>query len=239
MEKQIEDPPTYTTTTFAAVSKIRGFTVTLLYALESKCLRTYEVAEITGKTNAYVGRYLQNMRNYGLVEKRGFFWELTPFGRFLLNYFKEFEKTKENLKNRIYTIVYKSRKINERIKKESRKIDESCVTKKSKQLSIRLWLQNSHRSIDDAEAKVVEVLLDHYNKTGSKFIFVSPPDMYAVAERFNITPIQAEYALRNLYQDRIVYHRYDRQHNAIKLGLYKAFIEKLKLTAKQGRCDLG
>ena len=123
--------------------------------------------------------------------------------------------------------------------KESRKIDESCVTKKSKQLSIRLWLQNSHRSIDDAEAKVVEVLLDHYNKTGSKFIFVSPPDMYAVAERFNITPIQAEYALRNLYQDRIVYHRYDRQHNAIKLGLYKAFIEKLKLTAKQWRCDLG
>ena len=118
MEKRIEDPPTYTTTTFAAVSKIRGFTVTLLYALESKCLRTYEVAEITGKTNAYVGRYLQNMRNYGLVEKRGFFWELTPFGRFLLNYFKEFEKTKENLKNRIYTIVYKSRKINERIKKD-------------------------------------------------------------------------------------------------------------------------
>jgi len=239
MEKRIEDPPTYTTTTFAAVSKIRGFTVTLLYVLEGKCMRTCEVAETTGKTNAYVGRYLQNMRKYSLVEKRGFFWELTPFGRFLLNYFKEFEKTKENLKNRIYTIVYKSRKINERIKKESRKIDESCVTKKSKQLSIRLWLQNSHRSIDDAEAKVVEVLLDHYNKTGSKFIFVSPPDMYAVAERFNITPIQAEYALRNLYQDRIVYHRYDRQHNAIKLGLYKAFIEKLKLTAKQGRCDLG
>ena len=239
MEKRIEDPPTISTTTFAAVSKIRGFTVTLLYALESKCMRTSEVAETTGKPRPYVGSYLCRLQNYGLVEKKGFFWELTPFGRFLLSYFKEFEKTKEDLKNKICNIIYKSQQKDNRRITDRQQIDNTSSPKKVKQLSIRLWLQNSHRSIDDAEAKVVEVLLDHYNKTGSKFIFVSPPDMYAVAERFNITPIQAEYALRNLYQDRIVYHRYDRQHNAIKLGLYKAFIEKLKLTAKQGRCDLG
>ena len=98
MEKQLEDLPTYTTTTFTAVSKIRGFTVTLLYTLEGKNLTRGEVAEITGKPGNYVGSYLSNMRRYGLVDKRGSLWKLTPFGRSLLNHFKEFEKTKEDLK---------------------------------------------------------------------------------------------------------------------------------------------
>ena len=232
MEKQIEDPPTIsTTTTFATVSKIRGFTVTLLYALEGKRLRTFEVAEITGKTGAYVGSYLCNMRKYGLVEKRGFFWELTPFGRFLLSHFKEFEKTREELKKRICNIIYKSQKIT-KDNKRRQKITKESVTKRSKQLSIRLWLQNSHRSYDDMEKVVVEVLLDHYNKTGSKFVYCSPPNVYAIAERFGIPPDQVDRVLMNLKQDHIVYHMKDRIHNAVKIGLYKDFVKKLEIAAK-------
>jgi len=230
MQKQFENSSIiYTTSSFA---KIRGFTITLLYVLENRSLSTTEVAEITGKPVNYVGSYLCRLRNYGLAKKEGFFWKLTEEGVYFLDHIKNFEEIKKEEKRRICNIIYKTQQMNNRSTTDKQQMNNTYILKKPKQLSIHLWIKNSHRSIDDAEKEVVEVLLDHYNKTGSKFIFISPPDMYAVAERFNITPDQAEQALRNLYQDRIVYHRHDRQHNAIKLGLYKDFIEKLAFAAE-------
>ena len=221
MERKFENSPITTTSTFAAISKIRGFTIDLLFLLKNHELRAVDLADLTGKYGGYVRRYLYNMRKYGLVVKNGSFWKLTSQGRSFLSYLESL-----NNSNKI------GRKKSERRANEKRKKSESYIQKRPKQLSIRLWLQKSYRTFDDAEKEVVEVLLDHYNKTGSKFIFITPPDIFAIAERFNITPEQAEHVLRSLYQDRIVYHRHDRQHNAIKIGLYKAFIEKLELVTK-------
>jgi len=55
--------------TSTSFSKIRGFTVELLFQLKNCSLRTADLVELTGKCHQYVNRCLQNMRIYGLVEK--------------------------------------------------------------------------------------------------------------------------------------------------------------------------
>ena len=100
--------------------------------------------------------------------------------------------------------------------------------KRTIQTSFMVWLKNYHRSLEDAERVVVEVLLDHYRKTGSKFIYCSPPTVYTIADRFGIRPDQVNQVLMNLKQDKIVYSVKDRLHGAVKIGLYVDFVKKLK-----------
>ena len=176
-----------------------------------------DLIELTGKYHQYINRYLKNMQNYGLVEKKGAFWRLTDDGAYFLEHI-------ESVNNN----VVKIRKLEERKKKFRRNLKESCAPKRLKQASIHLWLRNS--SLDDAEKEVVEVLLDHYSRTGSKFLYFR--DLYEIAERFKIPPEKVNRILMNLKQDHIVYNYRDRTHNAWKIGLYKAFLEKLKLTRK-------
>jgi len=191
------------TTSFA---KMRGFTVELLFCLKNNELRVMDLVDLTGKYSQYVYSYLRNMRNYGLVEKKGVFWKLTEKGASFLSYL-------ESLNNNILKI---------------RKNKESYDPKRLKQVSFTLWLQNS--SLHDAEKEVVEVLMDHYKRTGSKFLYFR--DIYDMAERFKIPPDKVNKVLMNLKQDHIVYNFRDRTHNAWKIGLYKAFIEKLKITRR-------
>jgi len=107
---------------------------------------------------------------------------------------------------------------------EERRKEESCSPKRLKQISISLWLQSS--GLNDAEKEVVEVLVNHYNGTGSKFLYFS--DIYEIAERFKIQPDQVNRVFMNLKQDHIVYNYRDRSHNAWKIGLYKAFVQALE-----------
>ena len=79
-------------------------------------------------------------------------------------------------------------------------------------------------NLNDCEKEVVEALLAHYNRTRSAFIYV----------KF-IEDLQLDYpsqilqeAIRKLRQDNIIYIWQDRAMNALKLGLKKAFLEKLR-----------
>jgi len=206
-------PTSSTISTTTSFSKVRGFTVDLLFHLKNRELRVIDLVELTGKSSQYVRRYLINMWKYGLTEKNGSFWKLSEDGVSFLSYL-------ESLPNNNIII----RKNKERIKKDERKNNESCVPKKLKQSSIALWLNKS--SLDDAEKVVVEVLVDHYNRTGSKFLYFS--DIYEIAERFKIRPDQVNKVFMNLKQDRIVYNYRDRSHDAWKIGLYKAFVHALE-----------
>jgi len=182
-----------TTTAPSNLARMRGFTITLLFCLENNEMTLGDIVEITGKYSQYVQRYLYNMRNYGLLQKEGPYWKLTDIGSSFLEYLK-------SLDNIIYNIpLYKKeiRKKYERNKKEIRKLGP----KSPRQISIKLWLANS--DLNGAEKEVVEVLVDHYNRTGSKFILVR--DRYELAERYNLNPQTLSDALKRLTQDNIIY----------------------------------
>lgn len=68
-----------------------SFVKDLLFVLKEGQLRTCEVAKIAEKTSAYVDSYLRRMRNQGLVEKQGFFWNLSESGVSFLSYLEKIE----------------------------------------------------------------------------------------------------------------------------------------------------
>jgi len=100
-----------TVSTTTSLGRVRGFTIDLLFLLKDGPKRLRDLAEITEKTRPYVYTYLRNIRNYGLTEKKGFLWKLTLLGEEFHSYL-----------NILYNNIIISRKIEERRKKDSRKI---------------------------------------------------------------------------------------------------------------------
>jgi len=205
--------------TTTSLGRVRGFTIDLLYHLKDGPKRCCDLVEITGKYHRYVWRYLKNMQNYGLVEKQGLLWELTVLGRDFLSYL-----------NIVYNNIIEYRKKVERKTKERRKKVETSQPKRHEQISISLFLLNS--SLDDTERAVVEVLVDHYNKTGSKFILVK--NQYELAEKLAKHPQSTLEALRNLRQDNIIYIYRSTLEGYWKIGLKKAFIQSLEILKRKG-----
>jgi len=202
------------------LGRVRGFTIELLFHLGEGPQRCCELVEKTGKQHRYIWRYLRNMQFYGLVEKNDGLWNLSEIGVNFLSYLSI-----------VYNNIIEYRKRVERKKTEGRKKVDSSFTnvkeKSMKQIPISLWLQQTDR--EQVEKEVVEVLVDHFNKTGSKFLFFK--DIYAISERFKTSPDQINQALMNLKQDHIVYNYRDRSHDAWKIGLYKDFVEALRRQA--------
>ena len=85
-------------TATATLSKIRGFTINLLYLLKKRELTTSDLVELTGKYSQYINRYLYNAQKYGLVEKNGDFWKLTPLGADFLSHKLSLKTIKKALK---------------------------------------------------------------------------------------------------------------------------------------------
>jgi len=197
-------------TSSTALGRIRGFTVNVLFMLKEGAKRCCDIANESGKGQDYVHQYLKNVRKYGLALKNGCFWELTDSG-------VEFAK---------YLRILYNNKEYEKIKKERKKEREKKPLRKLKQVSIQAWLLTS--TLDDIEKRVVEVLIDHFNKTGSKFKYFN--DYYEAAEFFKATPDQIVEAMKHLKQDKIAYPWRDRSLNAWKIALYKDFVEELKLS---------
>ena len=81
-------------------------------------------------------------------------------------------------------------------------------------------------TLDDIEKAVVEVLIEHYNKTGSKFIMVK--DQYELAEKLQVNPSELPNALKNLRQDGIIYIFRDKTFNQWKIGIKKDFLKLLE-----------
>jgi arginyl-tRNA synthetase len=124
----------------------------------------------------------------------------------------------------VYNNIIDYRKKVERKSKENKKKVESNQPKTTKQIPISLWLQNS--GLDNVEKEVVEVLLKHYNETGSKFILVK--DQFELSEKLKANPSEVLEALKNLRQDNIIYlYRSDIQ-GYWKIGLKTSFIKILE-----------
>jgi len=222
----MNDPLLSTTTSF---SRIRGFSIILLRLLNNHPLRTSEIIEITQKNFHYVIRYLYNLRNYGLIDRNEDFWFLTDLGDSFISYFISYLKSRKNNER----IMKECRKNNERknSKKEERRNKTTFTSleiPKSRQINLSLWMKETNR--DEIEKEVVEVLIDHYNKTGSKFIMVK--DQYEFAEKLQVNPSDLPKALKNLRQDGIIYVFKDRTFNAWKIGIKKNFLELLEKTEK-------
>ena len=219
----MNDPLLSTTST---LSRIRGFSIILLFCLKDGCLRTRDICEKLDKYPQYVNRYLYNLQNYGLVEKVEDFWILTEEGADFIEYLEDVDKRFNIIRKKYERNKKEIRKKKERknIKKEDLLCAETSIKacrRKTRQIQIEPFLRNCN--LDDLEKAVVEVLIEHYNKTGSKFIMVK--DQYELAERLNCNPSDLPNALKNLRQDGVIYIFKDKTFNCWKIGLKKQFLE--------------
>jgi len=204
--------------TTTSLGRVRGFTLELLKHLENEPKRCHELAKITHKSRWYVWTYLRNMRIYGLVEKNGVFWKLSDLGVNFQAYL-----------NIVYNNILDSQKKEERKKKESIKKEESSPPKRLQQIPISLFLYDLN--LDDTEKEVVEMLVNHYNKTGSKFILVR--NQYDLAEKLKNNPQAITEALANLRQDNIIYLYRSTLEGYWKIGLKKDFVKLLTLSQSE------
>jgi len=212
-------------------ARIRGFTVELLGLLRNDVVSIFELAEITDRPLKRLRVYLWRLKKYGLIEGDGVFWAANHEGLYVLSLLSSRKKQTEILSKRLEGPP--------NIKSYS---SESC-TSNSKQghssITLRSQFDNTkitvpkqptlenvlkRLNLNDCEKEVVEALLAHYNRTGSAFRYI----------KF-IEDLQLDYpagilqeAIRKLRQDNIIYIWQDHAMNALKLGLKKAFLQKLR-----------
>ena len=191
-------------------SKIRGFTLDLLAILAATPSTTTSLALETGESTRYVYRYLKNMADYGLVRVEDYVWYVTDVGSSLLSLTKVERRKKE------------------RRKKVERKQKESAAKPLIHgQIRMDAWLQT--HSLSECEKEVVDILVAHFNKTGTPFLYPSGHEQLGVHD-----PKILQAALQHLRQEGIIYLIRD-PALGWKLGLKKAFIEKLRYS--QEYCD--
>lgn len=200
-----------------------SFTAEVLFILKDNALRTCDVARITEKPNAYVDSYLRRTRNYGLVAKEGSFWRLTVIGESFLQYLEKIDGCRYRYRHKVDTTTTQ----------QQHSLDTQ-KPKKPKQVPLLPFLSNL--SLPDAERRVVEVFLDHYDKTGSPFFLVK--DQYELAEKIQLDPQLLQDAILNLVQDLRLY-KIPVEQGTTKIGLKKAFIELLRENAKCGEAESG
>jgi len=214
-----------TTTTSPALAKVRGFTVDLLYALKQGPLRTHALCKKAEKEHQYVETYLNRMQNYGLVMKNDAFWNLTALGEDFTMYLEREDdytdfthSNKQTNKQTTTTIQH----LEYRKKTEGKQLADTILHRVEFQSRFDLWLREN--PLSDVEKVVVDYLVEHYQRTRSKFILVDTK--YELAERLNQNPENLNQAFRNLYSDRVAY--IFKHGLGWKVALYAAFVEGLE-----------
>jgi hypothetical protein len=173
-------------------------------------LASWQVAQQTMKKSDYVNVYLKRLRKYGIALKEDEFWFLTDFGEYLCTVLCRDRDRDRDRQNTNRTLI-------EHKQNTSRK-------RRLFQVSLESWLRDQNPG--EAERVVVELLVKHYNETGSKYILAR--DHYSMAELLRINVEDVVEVLANLRQDHIVYHMRDPTSGWWKLGLIKAFVDGLQ-----------
>jgi hypothetical protein len=173
-------------------------------------LASWEVAEKVDRGSNFVRPYLYRLRRYGVVDKDEGMWFLTDFGLYLTSLLCNNNNNNNN-------------KSNTRVTQQQHNSNTSQL-KKPRQVSIEAWLCDSNPAA--AERGVVDILVSHFNKTGSKFVLVK--DHYAMSELLSINVGDVPDVLANLRQENIIYLMRDPTSGQWKLGLKKAFLELLE-----------
>jgi len=225
--------PAISSTTTA--SRIRGFTLELLGLLRNDVVSIFELAEITDRPLKLLRIYLSRLKRYGLIEGSGDFWTANDEGLYVLSLLSSRKKQNEMLSKRlegpdnIKSYSSKSCTGNSNAGTDRQHFDNSSTTLRQhfpKQLTLEKAFQRFN--LNDCEKEVVEVLLAHYNRTGSPFKYIN----YAEDLQLDYSANILQEAIRKLRQDNIIYIWQDRAMSALKLGLKKAFIEKLSSEEK-------
>lgn len=185
-------------------SKIRGFTLDLLEMLEAAPSTTTSLSLETGESTQYVYRYLRNMLGYGLVRVEDYVWHVTDVGSSLLSLTQVERRKKED------------RKKNERKQKEK-------ARKPLIHGQIRLDAWSGTPSLTECERGVVDNLVEHLNRTGIPFLYLSSHEQLG-----SHSPRILQETLQRLRQEGIIYLIRDPTLQSWKLGLKKAFIEKVR-----------
>jgi hypothetical protein len=181
--------------------------------LENEALTSYEIGLKTQKRTNYVNAYLFRLRKYGLTDKNDYSWFLTEEG----------VRISSLLKFAIndYIKIYYT---NNTTTTQQQHNNNTKVQKKAFQVSIQAWLRETCPA--EAEKVVVDTLVAHFNKTGSKFLLFK--DHYAMSDMLNINVNEIGDVLAKLRQENIIYLMRDPTSGMWKLGLKKAFLEALK-----------
>jgi len=218
-----------TTTANVKVTRLRGFGVDLLDLLSKDVISIFELSEITDKPLRYLSVYLSRLKKYGLIDGDGAYWTLNDEGLWILSLLSSRKKKNKILSRRLETPpLIKSR----RTENYTRNSKHGTLGNSSQHLATvdnigtrQLTLEKAVQrfNLNDCEKEVVEVLLAHYNRTGSPFIYVD----YIEDLRLTYEGAVLQHAIQKLKQDNIIYIWQDRAVKALKLGLKKAFLEKL------------
>jgi hypothetical protein len=176
-------------------------------------MASWEVAEKVDRGSNFVRPYLYRLRKYGVTAKEEEMWFLTDFGDYLTDLLIGQETDR-------YRYRYKS---NTRVTQEKHKSNTS-QPKSLRQISLDAWSLNC--DLGEAERGVVDMLVAHYNKTGSKFLLVK--DHYALSNMLSINVDTVVDAVTKLRQDHLIYLISDRISGCFKLGLKSAFVETLE-----------
>jgi len=214
-----QDPVLSTTT---AVPRAGSFRWDLLFVLNGAQFRTCEIAGITEKPNAYVDSYLRRMRKDGLVTREGYFWILSESGASCLSYLKTVDRYRYRYRHYLDTTTTQHQ--------------HSLNTQKPKKLKQTPLLPFLAKfPLPDTQKKVVEVLVDHYDKTGSKFL--APRDQYELSEMVQLDNKILQDVLRNLWQNNIIYKI--PVDGVTKIGLKDNFIDRLLQNEKHEAAQQG
>jgi transcription initiation factor IIE alpha subunit len=200
-----------TTTSF---SRLRGKTLWIMEILQDGgSLASWQIAEQTMKSSNYVNVYLFRLRKHGIAKRHDGFWYLTDFGKDLTSLLTRDDRDRDRDRDRYNTSTTQQQHNN-----------NTSPQKRLVQVSIQAWLRDS--SPPDAERGVVDLLVSHYNKTGSKFVLVK--DHYAMSDLLSINVHEVPDVLSRLRQENIIYLMRDPTSGQWKLGLKKAFLELLE-----------
>ena len=227
-----------TTTTNFPATRLRGFTVELLKLLSNDAISIFELSEITDRSLKHLRVYLSRLRKCGLIEGDGVFWTVSHEGRYVLSLLSSRKKNEEILSKRLEGPPNKKSYSPESCSDSSKQRNSSTTRRQhventkttlAKQLTLEKAFQRLN--LNDCEKEVVEALLAHYNRTGSPFKYVN----YLEDLQLDYSSQILQEAIRKLRQDNIIYIWPDRGVKALKLGLKKAFIEKLRCLQSSSR----
>jgi len=219
-----------TTTTNVAATRLRGFTIEILKLLSNDAISIFELSDITDRPLKHIRTYLSRLKNHGLIEGDGVFWTASHEGRYVLSLLSSRKKNEEILSKRLKgppnIKSYSSKSYTENSKQGHSSTTlrlQFDYTKTTLPKQPTLEKAVKRLNLNDCEKEVVEVLLAHYNRTGSPFKYIN----YLEDLQLDYSSQILQEAVRKLRQDNIIYIWQDRAMNALKLGLKKAFLEKI------------
>ena len=211
----------------------------IMILLLSRPMRAAEIAEIFNLQSKYISSYLSYWKSRGFVEYDRGFWYLTPEGEEYARSIVERAKSviSDEYKMLAYNLLNQSsikQTINDKSRRQERgersQLQSFIVSKsfkmnnkRQKRVSAVVCVQNILKNeIDDEEYEVLSMLLSHYARWGSTYIYIDQ-----LQERLSADYTWLIRKIRSLQTKNLVYV-YTDPRLGIRVGLSKKLKEMLE-----------